>query len=192
MQPVKIKQLSIEPYDTINSLVKELLIDYLSLDSYYLTDDLQFQRAVELYYTDFKFDSFRDDVWYMTRVVDYKLVRTLNPLTKTYDAILPPDFTNYWPGYDKHIKKAGYIYNTSTMTGENTCYISYRRYIRDIDPLISIPRQFYDFMAIKLALRLNINNRFKTTNFDVSRLEVELGIQKQKALAMDLALFNTL
>lgn len=192
MQPVKITPLSIEPYDTISSIVKEYLINYLSLDSYYLTDDIQFQRAVELYYTDFKFDTFRDDTWYMTRVVDYKLMRVLNPITGNYDAILPPDFVNYWQGYDKHIRIAPYIYNTSTMKSDNTRYISYRRYIRDIDPLISIPRQFYDFMALKLALRLNLNNRFKTTNFDANRLEVEMGIQKQKALAMDVALFNTL
>jgi hypothetical protein len=191
-QPVKITPLSIETYSTIDPYVIRRVIFYLSLDSSYITDDLQFQSDVQDFYTELKWDAFANNTWFMTRVVDYKLLHTVDPITQCKRAILPADFVALWQGYDKHIRIAPYIYNLSYITAWNTCYISYRRYIRDDDPIVRIPTDFKDYIAVKLALELNLSNRYKVPQFDRGALEVKLGSQKQKALVTDLNLFNSL
>ena len=180
-----------ELFSQINPEVLQETLFYLGQDSSIL-DDSAFQRNVNLFYTTTKKDLYTSDFWNFTRVHNYTLMQVINPLTGKKENQLPPDFLMLIKGFDKQNARYGTrctIYDTSFLnTWDIRFPINYIRYVYDNDTKVIIPPYFNQYIALKLAMKLLINNTYQTTQTNRQELEVELTSIRIDAKRQDSAL----
>ncbi len=175
---MQLQSITYETFDEISLTVKHFVLGWLGLDSSYL-QKIQFRRDVEYSYTKIKNQAFREAFYGFTRVHNWKLAETLDPVTGCKTKILPSDFIGLIKGYDKQNNKWNIIYDTSFLNNINSPnFINYIRYVKDNDTKVTIPMWFHSYISAKLVEELSWFNKYSEVKKDPQfrlKLSMELN-----------------